>query len=269
MQVARKLLALVVPGTLAISAFLHATAISALVEATAQAAPPLPLSGPSPVSASVDERPSADAIVRRNPFEHGALAAAAGPATDCTGVRALVVVRAADEDASIAALDVGGSRLVRRRGGSAGNMQVARIGTDRVWLARGGEVCEARVFAPAVAVQPTSTPAQPTRGIARVGPSEVHVDRGVLDRYLESPGELARVRVVPDASGVRIVKVPPDSVVALLGLQDGDRIVSAGGIEMTSPEKILELCARIRTVERLSMVVVRNGKPMTMDYVVR
>lgn len=58
-------------------------------------------------------------------------------------------------------------------------------------------------------------------------------------------------------------------MVALLGLQDGDRIVSAGGVEMNRPEKILELYARIRTIERLSIVVVRGGRTMTMDYVVR
>lgn len=225
MQPARMLLALVAPATLAVAAFLHAAAISALVEATAQAAPfPLAPAGPT-ADVATDERPGADAVLRRNPFEHGAPTLAPGTAADCTGVRALVVVRGDAPDGSLAALDVGGTRLVRRRGGAAGDMQIAWIGADRVWLARGTEICEARVFAPAAKV---TTQEQPTlRGIARVSDGEVHVDRALLDRYLDSPGELARVRIVPDASGVRVVKVPRDSV------------------------------------------VVRGGRTMTMDYVVR
>lgn len=267
-MLARKLFAVVLPAALLASAGLHAQAITALVEATATAAPVLPMAPPKS-HALAAPRPDADRILARNPFEHGAQVKppVAGVAPiDCTGVRALVVVRAEDEDASLVALDLGGQRMLRRRGQEAGDLVVAWVGADRAWLTRGDQTCEARVFARAAAVHP-----EPKRhpGIARMSPTEVHIERATLDRLLESPGELAKIRVVADASGIRIAMVPANSVLSVLGIEEGDRLVSAGGIDLTSPEKIMELYARLRTFERLSIVVDRKGRPTTMDYVVK
>lgn len=267
MHLARKLLALVVPATLAAGALLHARAIGALVEASAAAAPlPSPPVASPVAQAPMNERPEADALRVQRAFDHAAAPPPAAP-LDCTGVRALVAVRGERPEGSVAALDVGGRRLLRARGGDAGDMQIAWIGADRVWLARGGDVCEARVFSPARA--PAPAPVGAPRGIVRVSEHEVHIDRGLLERTLDAPGDLAGVRAIPDADGVRLAKVPKDGVVALLGLRDGDRVVSAGGIAMNRPENLLALYGRLRSIERLSIVVVRGGKPITVDYVVR
>lgn len=274
MAPARKLLAVVIPATLVICAALHAQAVSALVETTAMAAPVLAsVSLPAPLTAN-EERPSANGIIARFVPPSAGERPSEAP-VDCSGVRALVVVRAEDEEASLVALDVGGQRVLRRRGMEAGDMTVAWVGVDRAWLARGdGSTCEARVFAPAIAVhpEPKKKPDQKevaVQGVVRMSANEVHVDRGTLDKFLESPGELAKIRIAPDATGIRIAKVPPNGILGVLGIEEGDRLVKAGGIDLTSPEKIMELYARLRSFERLSIVVERKGKPMTMDYVIR
>lgn len=269
MAPARKLLAMVIPATLVICAVLHATAISALVEATAMAAPVLAAGPAATALAESEPRPNAERILRAFP---SAKPPEAGEApVDCSGVRATVVVRSDEEDASLVALDLGGERMLRRKGMEAGDMTVAWVGADRTWLMKpDGSMCEARVFAPAIAVHPEpKKPAVAVQGVVRTSPSEVQIDRATLDKYLESPGELAKIRVVPDATGIRIAKVPPSSILGVLGIEEGDRLVKAGGIELTSPEKIMELYARLRTFEKLSIVVERKGKPMTMDYVIK
>lgn len=272
MTPARKLVALVIPATLVISSMFHAQAIGALVEATAVAAPALPVATTSPATPDAEPRPNAERILRAFPTAKPPPIGEA-PA-DCTGVRAMVVVQGEDEDASLVALDLGGTRMLRRKGMEAGDMTVAWVGADRSWLMRSdGSVCEARVFAPAIAVHPepkkSDKPPVAVQGIVRTSPTEVQIDRGTLDRYLENPGELSKIRVAPDATGIKIMKVPPNSMLGLLGIEEGDRLMKAGGIDLTSPEKIMELYARLRTYEKLSIVVERKGKPMTMDYVIR
>lgn len=274
MSPARKLLAMVIPATLVTCAVFHATAISALVEATAVAAPALAVPA-SPIAAVDPEpRPNAERILRAFPSAKPPLVAGEAP-VDCSGVRATVVVRSDDEDASLVALDLSGTRMLRKKGMEAGDLTVAWVGADRTWLMKpDGSICEARVFAPAIAVhpEPKVDPKKPpvaVQGVVRMSPNEVHIDRGTLDKYLENPGELSKIRVTPDATGIKIGKVPPSSILGVLGIEQGDKLVSAGGIDLTSPEKIMELYARLRSFEKLSIVVERNGKPMTMDYVIK
>lgn len=272
MAPARKLFAFVIPATLVISAALHAQAIGALVEATAVAAPARSTEMSSPQASEAEPRPNAERILRAFPT---AKPPPTGEAPiDCAGVRAMVVVQAEDEDASLVALDLGGTRMLRRKGMEAGDMTVAWVGADRSWLMRSdGSVCEARVFAPAIAVHPepkrSDKPPVAVHGIVRTSPTEVQIDRGTLDKYLENPGELSKIRIAPDATGIKILKVPPNSMLGLLGIEEGDRLMKAGGIDLGSPEKIMELYARLRSYEKLSIVVERKGKPMTMDYVIK
>jgi len=268
MSPGKRLLSFAIPATLVICGALHASAISALVEATAVAAPALALPPPPMTLAESAPRPPLDRIFGQSMA--GTTVTPSAAPIDCTGIRALVVVRAEDQDASLVALEVGGTRMLRRKGMSAGDMTVAWVGPDRAWLSRGAETCEAKVFgAAAPNVHPEPKKPVPVQGVVRVSPNEVQIDRATLDKYLENPAELSKVRVLPDATGIRIQKVPPNSVLAVLGIEEGDMLKSAGGIELTSPEKIMELYARLRTFEKMSMVVERKGKPMTMDYVVR
>lgn len=224
---------------------------------------------PTALPPATDEpRPSVDRVLARFAPALGADPSDETPA-HCAGVRALVVVRAEDEETSLVALDVGGQRMVRRRGMAAGDMTVAWVGVDRAWLARAdGVTCEARVFAPPVSVSAVAKKPVSVQGVVRLSANEVHVDRAALETFLEDPRELSKIRIAPDATGIRIMKVPPSSILGVLGIEEGDRLSKAGGIELTSPEKIMELFARLRTFERLSVVVERKGKPVTMDYVI-
>lgn len=304
-MVLRKLLSLAVPAGIAVAAFLHAHAIGSIVEATMTPSSVAPLVAVAHAAAPLpapNTPKSASAILDRNPFDHvtGPLRPAAsggiatadvdrsdpGAAPPCEGVRAVVAVHSADADASFAALDVGGKRMLQKRGGEVADLRIVYVAEDRVWLERNGVLCQARVFGGLPpAPPPPAAPASGTQSafekdiagkIVKTGPNEFQIDRGAVDRILEAQTELMKTPLVPEKEGdrvvgFRLVRVKPGSVLATLGLESNDRLVSINGIEVTSTERMLEAYGRLRSgvVDRLTIHVVRNGKPTNLDYVVR
>jgi general secretion pathway protein C len=307
MRVSRALLTALVPVSLVLVAFLNAHAVSSLVEGTLSGAAlvPAPAEAPGPawVAASVRGKPSANAILDRNPFDHvtGPLREAqpgpaelpprdGDPATAplCEGVRPVVLVGNEDQNVAFAALDVGGKRLLRKRGGEVGPAIVEYVGWDRVWLRGRMGLCQAPLFgAPPPAAKPERTSADPQarapsqleselgKQIAKIGPNEYAIERAAVDRILEAQAELMKQRIVQDKEGDRVVGVKifgikPGSILAMLGIENGDRLETLNGYEMSNPEKMLEAYARLRTgADRLQIHLTRAGKPVNVDYTIR
>jgi len=281
----KRLVSLAVPVTVAIAAFLHAKAVGALVDASLTVPGVAP---PASIAAFAEARAaagSADAFLAHNPFDHTArmslpeATASEDPlyAPPCDGVRATIAMRGATADRSLAALAVGGRRVVQKGGGEAGDYRIVYVATDRVWLERGGHLCQAPVFAPTVVATPTVAP--PTSAleqdvaakVQKTGPNEFTIDRGALDRVLDAQGDLSRTPLVPEKDGFRLVRVKPGSILATLGLTAGDRLVAINGIEVTSMEKMVEAYAKLRTgsLDRWTIHLVRNEKPLNLDYLIR
>ena len=110
------------------------------------------------------------------------------------------------------------------------------------------------------------------KGIQKVSETEFNVDRGTLDKILENQADLMRqARVIPEQEngrtvGIRMMGVKPDSLLGVLGMQNGDRLQTINGFDMSSPEKALEAYARLRTADKLTVQVNRGGKNMNLDY---
>lgn len=206
----------------------------------------------------------------------------------CDGVKVLVITASSDPDWSFAAMSGGdGKAQLRRRGGEVSGKKVHFIGWDRVWLDNGGALCQARVFdqatiTPAAAPAPVaSTPPtaggkglDPTirSGIQKVSATEFNVDRGTLDKILENQADLMRqARVVPEQEngktvGIRMFGVKQDSLLGVLGMENGDRLQTINGFDMSSPEKALEAYARLRTADKLTVQINRKGQTLNLDY---
>ena len=213
-------------------------------------------------------------------------------APPCDGVKVIIIAASADPDWSFAAFAGSGSdhkSILRRRGGEVGGKQVKFIGWDRVWLTGGGALCQADMFmppaaashAPSAAPPPAAMPAggganpvppEISKGVVKIGPTEFNVDRGVVDKILENQAELMRqARIVPEQEngkvvGIRLFGVRPDTLLGVLGMENGDRLEKINGFEMASPEKALEAYARLRTADHLTIAVNRRGQPMNIDY---
>jgi general secretion pathway protein C len=252
---------------------------------------------------------SAEPILARNPFDSqtGPLIGASGigdfgsgsdpvdmsnpmNAPQCDGVKVLIIAASADPDWSFAAMQAPGDQksVLRRRGGEFGGKEVKFVGWDRIWMASGGQLCQAKLFNPEQ--PPSTTPAaappavRPMRGgagsvpddirkgIQRVSANEYNVDRGIVDKILENQAELMKqARIVPEQEngkvvGIRLFGVRPDTLLGVLGMENGDRLQSINGFDMTSPEKALEAYARLRTADHMTVSVNRKGSNMNLDY---
>lgn len=138
--------------------------------------------------------------------------------------------------------------------------------------------------APAPTVAAAEAPAAPSgdpfaqeieRGIKKTGENSYEIQRGTMDSVLGNIALLSRsARIVPEirdgrAAGFRLFSVRPDGPFAKIGLQNGDVISAINGLEMSSPEKALEVYARLKSANHLSLGLERNGQKVTKDYSIR
>jgi general secretion pathway protein C len=212
-------------------------------------------------------------------------------APPCEGLKVLVIAASTDPEWSFAALVTGSGAeaksVLRRRGGDVGGKTVEFISWDRVWLASGSSLCQLEMFKPPEpkgAAAPAAPPPPPPKegpgaidpdiqkGVRRISATEFDVDRGVVDKILENQAELMRqARIVPEQEngkmvGIRLFGVRPDTLLGVLGMENGDRLQTINGFDMTSPEKALEAYARLRTADQLVVQVNRRGSNMNLDY---
>jgi general secretion pathway protein C len=287
----KKAVSAAVPAMIAVAAFFQAHAIGSLVDASMPPSAIAPFAEARAASLPAPRVTSGQAILEHNVFDSTARPAAI-VATDvvdgdpqrvpvCEGVRAIVTVRADKPDASFAALDVGGKRHLRRRGGEVDDLRLVYVGDDRVWLARGGTLCQAPLFAPRVEEKaPSRPPASSTatpfekeiaKQIEKTGPTSYAIDRGAVSRLLEAQTELMKTPLVPEKEGYRLKSVKPGSVLASLGLESGDRLESIDNVSVTSPEGMMQAYARLSTgtLSHLTIHVNRAGKPLNLDYAIK
>lgn len=215
-------------------------------------------------------------------------------APPCDGLKALIIAASdADPAWSMAALSGSGanaSQLVRP-GEEISGKTVEIIEWNRVVLSQGPSICQVQMFRPADAPGPVMAPAAPTppptpgrpgglpadiaSKIQRVSATEFHVDRQVVDKILENQAELMRsARIVPEQEngkvvGIRLFGIRPDTLLGALGMENGDRLQTINGFDMTSPEKALEAYARLRTADKLTVQVNRRGQNVNLDFMIK
>jgi general secretion pathway protein C len=66
-----------------------------------------------------------------------------------------------------------------------------------------------------------------------------------------------------------VMGVNPGTLLAAIGLENGDQLKNINGFDLTNPERMLEAFARLRAAERLTMQVERKGSVVNLDYNVR
>ena len=207
----------------------------------------------------------------------------------CEGVKVLIIAASSDPDWSFAAFSGAGTEkrnILRRRGGEVNGKTVKFIGWDTVWLASEQHaLCQAKMFAPPPPPAPSASHAVPVpsggasslssdiaKGISKKSDKEFDVDRGVVDKILENQAELMRqARIMPEQEngkvvGIRLYGVRPDTLLGVLGMENGDRLEKINGFDMTSPEKALEAYARLRTADHLTISLNRRGAATNIDY---
>ena len=113
------------------------------------------------------------------------------------------------------------------------------------------------------------------RGIKKIGEHKYEIQRSTLESVLGNMSLLSRsARIVPEirdgkAAGFRLYSVRPEGPFAKIGMQNGDVISAINGMEITSPEKALEVYAKLKSASHLSLGLERNGQRITKDYSIR
>ncbi len=248
-----------------------------------------------PLNAKPIDAPTESAApdVNRDPYED----------PYCDVAKAMMIVASDDPEWSFATLaGSDGKTTMRRKGDEISGYTVFFIGDlraderrasderrvwDRVWLQNGSSRCQIEVGgkAPvkAVAAAPAAEAAPKKSGkgkvpeeiaskIHKVSDNEFNVERAVIDNILENQADLMRsARIVPEKEGdkvvgIRLFGIRADSLLGTLGIENGDRLSSINGFEMSDPQKALEAYSKLRTADHLTVSVNRRGKPMNIDF---
>ncbi len=131
--------------------------------------------------------------------------------------------------------------------------------------------------AAAAPAAPSTDPfvAEMEKGIKKLTEHTYEVQRGTVDSLLGNMAVLSRAaRIVPEvrdgkAAGFRLFSVKTDGPFAKIGLQNGDVIYAINGLEMTSPDKALEIYTKLKSANHLAVALERSGQKITKDYNIR
>jgi type II secretory pathway component PulC len=113
------------------------------------------------------------------------------------------------------------------------------------------------------------------RGIRKLAERRYEIKRSALELALGNLGLLARwIRVMPDVRagkpfGFRLIAIRADGPFAKLGLRNNDVLVSINGLDIATPDRVLDAYGKLKTAPRLLLALVREGHEITQDYTIR
>jgi general secretion pathway protein C len=114
-----------------------------------------------------------------------------------------------------------------------------------------------------------------SEGITKIDDTHYQVERDSLDNALANLDRLSRdARVVPNfvdgkSNGFKVFSIKRNSAYKHLGMQNNDVITGVNGMEITSPEKALDLYSKLQSESSISLDIIRKGQEMTMEYEIR
>ena len=113
------------------------------------------------------------------------------------------------------------------------------------------------------------------RGIRKLAERRYEIKRGTLEFALGHLGLLARsVRVMPDARdgkpfGFRLFAITADGPIARLGLRNDDVLVSINGLNIATPERVLDAYSKLKKAPHLVLGLIRERHEITQAYTIR
>jgi hypothetical protein len=112
-------------------------------------------------------------------------------------------------------------------------------------------------------------------GIRKLAERRYEIKRSTLELALGNLGLLARsVRVMPDARagkpfGFRLSAIRADGPFAKLGLRNDDVLVSINGLDIATPERVLDAYSKLKNAPHWVLGLFREGHEIMQEYTIR
>ena len=113
------------------------------------------------------------------------------------------------------------------------------------------------------------------RGIRKLGEGRYEIKRSMLELALGNLVLLSSlVRVEPEIRdgkpfGYRLFAISVDGPMAKLGLRNDDVLVSVNGLDIATPERVLQAYSELRTASQFALGLVRDGRQISQAYTIR
>jgi len=195
------------------------------------------------------------------------LGAAAPPDLAAVGV---VLARAPQR--SVAILRSGGQARVVAVGDEAFGGRLVSVAADSIAMEFDGERVGVRVSAAPGTRRPATAAVRPSASPPSLDAPARVMDRAEVQRRLDAeiPRILAETAIRPVTEdgrvvGVRLTRVPADSLLTDVGLQAGDVLTSINGEEIDGMAALIGLWPRLQGATDLRADVRRDGRPFKIS----
>jgi len=114
----------------------------------------------------------------------------------------------------------------------------------------------------------------PADGVTKTGAHSYEIRRAVVEQLLAGGTTPRWPRVVPQARdgeplGFRLFGIGREGPFAAIGLSDGDLLLEVNGRSIATPDAAMAAFAALRTASHVSLAILREGRRVRIDYVVR
>ncbi|HSD89818.1 MAG TPA: type II secretion system protein GspC [Kofleriaceae bacterium] len=146
-----------------------------------------------------------------------------------------------------------------------GDLRQARYGASGSTLGLLGGTGSGGLYTP-----PPPDPPDPLLDtIEKVDDTHVKMPRKTAEHFIQNPMAAAKgARVVPamkngKPDGLKLYAIRPSSLYAKIGLYNGDAVHSINGIDVSTPDKMLEAYMKLKDAKEFTLDITRRGQPVT------
>lgn len=132
---------------------------------------------------------------------------------------------------------------------------------------------------------PTAVPGEPTPGAPGAtkqgalaslsGAGSYVIDQRALTAALDNIGQaMTDARLLPNAKdgkveGFNLSEVKPAGIFGMVGLKDGDTLLKVNNVTFDSPDRAMQSFMSLKGQSRVKLDLMRDGRPLTLNYDIR
>jgi general secretion pathway protein C len=109
-------------------------------------------------------------------------------------------------------------------------------------------------------------------GIEKVNDTNYNLSRSMLNKVLDNAGKIIGIAAVApkmedgQSVGMEIRGIRPGTLLTKLGIQNGDILESVNGQSLSSPDAALGAYTTLRTADKFTLSIRRDGQSMMVNY---